>query len=87
MLKFTPTATHTFVYDGWNLVQETIQNQQSTITNHYVWGKDLSGSRQGAGGVGGLLAVRQGNAWYFPLTDANGNITAYINEQGSVVAV
>jgi RHS repeat-associated protein len=87
VLKVTPTATHIFVYDGWNLIQETIQNQQSTITNHYVWGKDLSGSRQGAGGVGGLLAVRQGNAWYFPLTDANGNITAYINEQGSVVAV
>ena len=26
-------------------------------TNRYVWGKDLSGSFQGDGGVGGLLAV------------------------------
>ena len=31
VLKFTPTATHTYLYDGWNLVTETIQNQQSPI--------------------------------------------------------
>jgi YD repeat-containing protein len=41
---------------------------------------------QSAGGVGGLLAVKQGNAWYFPLSDANGNIVAYVDESGSVVA-
>jgi RHS repeat-associated protein len=86
VLKITPDATHTFVYDGWNLVQETINNQQLTITNHFVWGKDLSGTMQGAGGVGGLLAVKQANAWYFPFYDANGNITAYVDESGSVVA-
>jgi RHS repeat-associated protein len=41
---------------------------------------------QGSGGVGGLLAVTLNDSWYFPLTDANGNITAYIDESGSVVA-
>jgi RHS repeat-associated protein len=41
---------------------------------------------QGAGGVGGLLAVSLNGAWYFPLFDANGNITAYVNEQGVIVA-
>ena len=86
VLKFTPTATYTFVYDGWNLVQEVINNQQSTITNQYVWGKDLSGTMQGAGGVGGLLAVSMGGQYYFPSHDANGNIVAYVDEQGSIVA-
>ena len=86
VLKATPTATNTFIYDGWNLVRETIVNQQSTITNLYVWGKDLSRSLQGAGGVGGLLAACMAGAWYFPLYDNNGNVTAYADESGTLVA-
>ena len=34
---------------------------------------DLSGSLQGSGGVGGLLAVKRDGAWYVPLYDANGH--------------
>ena len=86
VLKVTPTATSTYLYDGWNLVQETVQTQQSAVTNRFVWGRDLSGTLQGAGGIGGLLAVQMGGAWYFPLFDHNGNITAYVDEQGSTVA-
>ena len=52
----------------------------------YVWGADLSGSMQGAGGVGGLLAVKRNGVWYAPLYDANGNVTAYVSETGAVVA-
>ncbi len=86
VVKVTPTATHVFVYDGWNLVQETIATASDVTTNAYVWGKDLSGTLQGAGGVGGLLAVSLNGTWYFPFYDANGNITAYIDESGTVVA-
>ena len=68
------------------MIRELTHTQTHTLTNFYVWGKDLSGTMQGAGGVGGLLAVKQGNAWYFPLSDANGNIVAYVDESGSVVA-
>jgi RHS repeat-associated protein len=86
VLKVTPTATHTFVYDGWNLVQQTMATATGVTTNYYVWGLDLSGTLQGAGGVGGLLAVQLGNAWYFPLYDNNGNVTAYVDESGDLVA-
>ena len=86
VLKVTPRETRTFLYDGWDLVQETIATATSTTTNHYVWGKDLSGTLQGAGGVGGLLAVCVDNSCYFPLYDNNGNITAYVAEGGIVVA-
>ncbi|MGI6494691.1 MAG: RHS repeat domain-containing protein [Kiritimatiellia bacterium] len=86
VLKVTPTATHTYLYDDWNLVQETISTASGTTTNHYVWGKDLSGSLQDAGGVGGLLAVSLNGAWYFPFYDNNGNITAYVDENGTIVA-
>ncbi len=83
VLKVTPTATHTFLYDGWNLVQETITTVTGTTTNHYIWGKDLSGTLQGAGGVGGLVAASINGSWYFPLYDNNGNITAYVDDTGS----
>jgi RHS repeat-associated protein len=77
----------TFVYDGWNLVHEV--NALTNGTMHevsYFWGKDLSGSMQGAGGVGGLLAASIDGDFYFPCYDNNGNITAYIDEGGSVIA-
>jgi len=49
------TSSTTFIYDGWNLVAEKTSNP-SPVTNYYIWGLDLSGSLQGAGGIGGLLA-------------------------------
>ncbi len=84
--KTTPTATYTFIYDGWNLVKETIvsTNGQTEVVD-YVWGRDLSGTSQGAGGVGGLLAVRRNGSWFFPFYDNNGNIVAYVDSQGKLV--
>ena len=74
------------VFDGWNPVYERTvdgltEGQVAEVT--YVWGTDLSGSLQGAGGVGGLLAVNRDGTWYVPLYDANGNVTAYVSENGS----
>src|SRR5208337_1825990 len=46
-------STNLFGYDGWNLIASGNTSQFNT----YVWGSDLSGSIQGAGGVGGLLEV------------------------------
>jgi len=41
---------------------------------------------QGAGGIGGLLTTIHDGATYFPLADANGNITEYLDTNGTVVA-
>ena len=41
---------------------------------------------QGAGGVGGLLAVKQGTASYYPSFDGNGNISEYLDSTGAVQA-
>ena len=59
---------------------------QHSPSTRYVWGKDLSGTLDGAGGVGGLLATEVGGVWYFPLYDNNGNVTDYVSETGEVVA-
>jgi RHS repeat-associated protein len=76
--------TRTFLYDGWNLVRETASDTNGvTETVEYFWGPDLSGTLQGAGDVGGLLAVSIGGSFYFPCYDNNGNVVAYIDENGT----
>jgi RHS repeat-associated protein len=72
-----------FVYDGWNPIAEFTGN---TLSKSYVWGMDVSGSMQGAGGVGGLLAVNEAAATHYPIMDGNGNISEYLGSTGTVVA-
>ena len=85
--KLTPEAATTFFYDGWNLVEERIAyTNGTTSTIHYHWGKDLSGTLQGAGGVGGLLYLTVDGAIYVPFYDNNGNITRYLDANGNTVA-
>jgi len=69
--------TNKYVYDGWNLI--AILNPQSSILQSFVWGTDLSGSGQGAGGVGGLLeTANYGVSTNFVAYDGNGNVAALI---------
>ena len=85
--KATPEATTTYIYDGWNLVGERIVRVNGlTSAIRYYWGKDISGTPQGAGGVGGLLYLTVDGALYVPLCDNNGNVTHYCNANGAVVA-
>ena len=84
------TEIRSFVYDGWNLIHEAICTVNGTTTNatevQYFWGPDISGTLQGAGGVGGLIAVSRDGQFYFPVYDNNGNILKYSDEMGNVVA-
>ena len=80
-------SDHFFIYDSWNLIHETVANTNGPVASiEYVWGLDLSGSRQGAGGVGGLLFEKRNGAIYIPCYDANGNITAYVDTNGTIRA-
>ncbi|MDD2601107.1 MAG: hypothetical protein PHO37_18095, partial [Kiritimatiellae bacterium] len=55
--------THKYIWDGWNIAAEIITDHLTPATNisYYTWGLDLSGTLQGAGGVGGLLSDWQFN--------------------------
>lgn len=79
---WTVAESRAFLYDSWNMIAETY----GTNTTYYVWGLDLSGSRQGAGGVGGLLAVVKDSATYIPAYDANGNVTEYVSTNGTIAS-
>ena len=78
-----------FLYDGWNLIA-TLSSSRAPLTT-FVWGLDLSGSQDGAGGVGGLLLERQfvgpqGSGCQFPCYDGNGNVVALVASDGSLSA-
>ena len=76
-----------FVYDGWNLVYERVAHTNGTVDEiEYAWGLDLSGTPQGTGGVGGLLFEKRNGVIYIPCYDANGNVTAYVDINGVVMA-
>src|SRR5208282_6617465 len=89
-----------YVYDGNLVIQERGNsdiNQQGNNVNmptvSYTRGKDLSGSLDGAGGIGGLLSMTL-NTGAGPLSsnsmfyhcDGNGNVTALINPSQAIVA-
>jgi RHS repeat-associated protein len=76
-------STINYLYDGFNCIAEYTG---TTISKLYTWGLDLSGTMQGAGGVGGLLAVKQGGASFYPAYDGNGNISEYLAANGTTAA-
>ena len=80
------TQVTLYLYDDWNLIYEddlsVPSNPQSALTNpqSYAWGLDLSETLQGAGGVGGLLAVAGDSGdVYYPIYDHIGNIRGYVD--------
>jgi RHS repeat-associated protein len=85
-------AQHTlYLYDGWNCLAEYVLHTSSfNLHTSFSWGLDLSGSLQGAGGVGGLLSVTkhqaQSTTHYFPTFDGNGNVSEYLDATGSTAA-
>lgn len=84
--KVTPEAETMFVYDGWNLVLEEVAHTNGAVDRiEYVWGRDLSGTLDGAGGVGGLLYLKHNGAIYIPLYDANGSVIGYLDATGNLV--
>ena len=74
-----------YLYDGNRVIQERDGNNTVLVT--YTCGLDLSGSLEGAGGIGGLLArTHPGNHHFYYHSDANGNVTAIINQSTNLVA-
>jgi len=79
-----------YIYDGNRVIQ--VRDMNNTPTVSYTRGSDLSGSLEGAGGIGGLLArsdnYSSGN-WtrhnYYH-ADGNGNITYLVNSSQTLAA-
>jgi len=81
-----------YVYDRKLVIQERDATNLSTTI--YSRGNDLSGSLEGAGGIGGMLArtdngqlmagLASAHSYYH--CDGNGNVTALVSTNGATVA-
>jgi RHS repeat-associated protein len=86
------SAQGRYVYSGNLVIQERASDNTPRIT--YTRGLDLSGSLEGAGGIGGLLArtdnllPSSGSPWThtFYHSDRMGNVTAMVNGAQKIVA-
>jgi RHS repeat-associated protein len=92
--KTTGTTTRLYLYEGWNVIAEyergTGISPVLNLKKTYLWGTDLSGSMQGAGGVGGLLCESNISnplsPIFYPTYDGNGNISEYLTLTGAIAA-
>ena len=82
--QWTLTNTVHYVYDGMTVIQERDGSNNPLVT--YTRGTDLSGTAQGAGGIGGLLARTDGSGSSYYHTDGNGNVTMLVNGSGAMAA-
>jgi RHS repeat-associated protein len=84
------SAETRYIYAGNLVIQE--RNSFNTPTVSYVRGTDLSGSREGVGGIGGLLARSDqysAGAWgrhVFYHADGNGNVTYLVDSSQALAA-
>jgi RHS repeat-associated protein len=93
--NWNQVAETRYVYDGMLVVQErhfapqlSTNSPQQLVT--YTRGRDLSGTLEGAGGIGGLLArsemsnLQSPHSYYH--ADGNGNVTCLIATNSVVLA-
>jgi RHS repeat-associated protein len=86
--SYVVASDQKYVWNDW-LCLADLNATNNTLECSYLWGLDLSGSMQGAGGIGGLLAISdvQSGITSFPTYDGNGNVTALVSaSDGSAAA-
>src|SRR5207244_5342445 len=86
--SYVVTEDFKFVNDGWRCIAE-LNATNNALVRSYVWGFDLSGTMDGAGGIGGLLAVTDpAQGTHFVACDGNGNVAALVSaSSGAASAV
>jgi RHS repeat-associated protein len=79
-----------WVWDGTR--PQALLDTNNLLLQWFVWGSDLSGTLDGAGGVGGLLALAHnnfgygGNAGWFAAADAQGSVAGVVDAAGGQIA-
>ena len=84
--SYVVTEDLKFVSDGWRHIVE-LNATNDALVRSYTWGLDLSGSMDGAGGVGGLLMMNSAaNGTHFYAYDGNGNVAGLVNANDGTIS-
>lgn len=88
---YTTIVSHRrFLYDGWSMLEEfAVSGTSLTLARSYTWGLDIARSLTDAGGVGGLLQIRDyaTSKDYLPSYDGNGNVVALFDAAAASSAI
>jgi len=77
--SYVTTEDLKFVSDGWRHIAE-LNATNNALVRSYLWGLDVSGSQDGAGGIGGLLMLNSSaNGAHFYAYDGNGNVAGLVS--------
>jgi RHS repeat-associated protein len=77
-------STTKFVYDGRNLTAEL--DGSNGLIKTYIWGQDVSGTLQGAAGIGGLLLITEAGMNHVAGYDGNSNVTSLVRVNDGTVS-
>jgi len=89
-MTYATSTTTTFAYNGDEMIAEFDANGH--MTESFTWGVDISGTLDGAGGIGGLLSITTYSATgaitgtYHPFYDGNGNVMGLTDTSNQTVA-
>ena len=88
-----PPSDEIWSWSSWTLLSREVRQGTTPIdTFRYTWGPDVSGTLEGAGGVGGLIAVEHaaGSSTTWDIRhlhyDANGNVLRRLVGAAAVTA-
>jgi RHS repeat-associated protein len=75
----TSLVAERYIYDGWNVI--AVIDTSGNYLKRQGWGRDVSGSIHGTGGVGGLVVTfdDENPGSYSPVYDGNGNVVAMVD--------
>ncbi len=85
--SYTLASKYYFLYDGFRPIATLNADLSPAAT--YLWGLDLSGTLDKAGGIGGLLAITDHpspSSCHFPAYDGNGNVVSLVQSDGTISA-
>jgi RHS repeat-associated protein len=90
----TTSVATLYLYDAWNCIADYSRSAGVSPTFNLkktrLWGTDLSGTPQGAGGVAGLPSESHisnpQSPIYYPTYDGNGNVSEYLTGTGTTAA-
>ena len=84
-LQFELSSARKWLWDGTRPLAEL--EATNSLCHWFTWGADESGTLDGAGGVGGLVAVSKyaadAGTWFTP-SDGRGNVAGLVNNSGAV---
>jgi hypothetical protein len=77
-----------FIYDGWLLMAELDGKNSNALIRSYTWSRDISGTRSGAAGIGGLTLIHDAASGesYYPIYDPQHNLIGLVEADSGKVA-